>query len=113
MIPTGALTVSDDGRQATLAVRGVAVVDQPRWPAHDTPTYRALTSFRVEWAATDEAVTYEDATKQFRVVGWRANTRLEAEVEVPELDFSWRSDPLESSSATFGVIGEEVNGRYF
>jgi hypothetical protein len=51
--------------------------------------------------------------QQFRVTGWRATTRLELQVEVPALGFSWRSGPLESSSASFGVIGEEVNGRYF
>jgi hypothetical protein len=113
VIPKGALTVSGDGRRATLEMRDVAVVDQPRWPARDTPTRPAKISFRVEWTATDEPVTYEDPLKQFRFTGWHANTRLEAQVGVPSVGFSWRSDSLNTSSASFGIIGEEVNGRYF
>jgi hypothetical protein len=113
VVPEGALNVSRDGRQAALEIRGTAVVDQPGWPQRDTPTYAARTSFKVKWTATGEAVTYQDPVKQFRVVGWKATTQLEAEVEVPELGFSWHSDPLESSSAAFGVIGEEANGRYY
>jgi hypothetical protein len=113
VIPSGTLTVSADGRRATLEMRDVPVVDQPRWPARDTPTRRATISFRVEWTATDEPVTHEDPVKQFRFTGWRASARLEAKVEVPSLGFRWRSDPLDTSSASFGIIGEEVNGRYY
>ena len=36
-----------------------------------------------------------------------------AELEVPSIGFRWKSDPLATSSAAFGVIGEEKNGRYF
>jgi hypothetical protein len=113
VIPDGALTVTGDGRRATLEMRDVPVVDQPRWPALDTPTSPARLSFRIEWMATDEPVAYDDPAKQFRVTGWRATTQLEASVEVPSLGFSWRSDPMASSSASFGVIGEEANGRYY
>ena len=42
-----------------------------------------------------------------------ATAQLEATVEVPSLGFGWKSDPLATSSAAFGVIGEEKNGRYF
>jgi hypothetical protein len=94
-------------------MRDVPVVDQPRWPAYDTPTHPARLSFRIVWTATDEPVEYDDPQKQFRVKGWRATTQLEASVEVPSLDFSWRSDPMSASSAAFGVIGEEANGRYY
>jgi len=113
VIPQGALTVSADGRRATLAMRDVPVVDQPRWPARDTPTVPARLSFRVEWVATEEPVTYDDPLRQFRFTGWRASARLEAQVEVPSEGFRWQSDPLNTSSASFGIIGEEVNGRYF
>ncbi len=112
VIPPGALTLSTGGRRARLEMHDVPVIDQPRWPAHDTATYPARISFRMEWIATDEPVTFVDPAKHFRVKGWRAAARLEARVEVPALDFTWRSDPLGSSSAGFGVMGEEVNGRY-
>ena len=112
-LPAGALAVSADGKQATLAMQDVVVVDQPKWPAHDTPTYPARISFRMEWAASTTPVTVADPQKQFRFQGWEASARLEAQVEVPALGFSWRSDPLTASSASFGIIGDEANGRYF
>jgi len=38
---------------------------------------------------------------------------LEAEVEVPSIGFSWKSDPLNTSKADVAIIEEEVNGRYY
>jgi hypothetical protein len=65
------------------------------------------------WEASDEPVEYEDPLMLFRFKGWQAAARLEAQVEVPSLGFGWRSDPLGTSSASFAIIGEEVNGRYY
>lgn len=113
MIPDGALTVSADGRRATLEITGLELIEQGKWPAHDAPAIAARMSYRIEWEATGEQVRFTDATKQFRFTGWRASTRLEAAVEVPSTGFSWKSDPIATSSAAFGVIGEEANGRYF
>lgn len=113
VIPDGALTVSDDGRRAALELTSVSVIDQPRWPAHDAAFTPATMSFRIEWEATDERVTWDDRAKMFRVTGWRASTRLRASVEVPSTGFRWTSDPLEASRSAFGVIGDEVNGRYY
>ena len=112
VIPPGALTVSADGRRATLEIAGVEVIDQPKWPAHDAATTPARLSYRIEWEATDEAATYDDPAKLFRVTGWRATTRLYATVEVPAIGFRWTSDPIGTSSAAFGFIGEEVNGKF-
>ena len=113
VIPGGALEVSGDGRRASLELSSVAVIDQPRWPAHDAEFTPARLSFRIEWEATDERVTWDDRAKMFRVTGWRAATRLHASVEVPSTGFRWTSDPIASSRAAFGVIGDEVNGRYY
>ncbi len=38
---------------------------------------------------------------------------LQAEIVVPSIDFSWKSDPLATSRAAFAIIGDEVNGRYY
>ena len=65
------------------------------------------------WKSTDEPVTYQDASKQFRFTGSRGSCKLEAGVEVPAIGFSWKSDPLENSHADFAVIRHEVNGRYY
>ena len=51
--------------------------------------------------------------KQFRVEGYRATAQLEAQVRVPSIDFSWKSDPLSASRANFAIIGDEVNERYY
>jgi hypothetical protein len=105
--------VSADGRRATLGIEKLELIEQPGWPAHDAAAVAARMSFRIEWVATDETAAYSDPAKQFRFTGWRAAARLEASVEIPSTGFSWRSDPMATSSASFGIIGEETNGRYF
>lgn len=113
MIPQGALTVSPDGRSATLEPRDLPIIDQPRWPAHDAEITQARLSYRVVWTATDEPVSWIDPIKQFSVRGFRATAQVEASVEVPSTGFRWKSAPLDGSKAAFGVIGEEANGKYF
>ena len=105
--------MSADGKHALLELRATPVIDQPRWPVHDAKATPAVMSFRIVWTATDETVTYRDSTKQFAVTGWKATAQLEASVDVAATGFRWRSDAMASSSAAFGVIGREVNGRYF
>ena len=89
------------------------VVDQPRWPAIDALATTARMTFKMVWKSSGEPVTYDDASRQFRFTGSRASCQLEAQVEVPSIGFSWKSDPLEKSQAAFAIIGEEVNGRYY
>jgi len=73
----------------------------------------AIMSFRMTWKATDEKIVYDDPQKQFRVEGYRASSQLEAQVSVPSIGFSWKSDPLGTSKANFAIIGDEANGRYY
>ena len=68
---------------------------------------------RIVWKATNETISYNDPLKQFRVDGFKATAQLEASVEVPSIGFSWKSDPLETSTANFAIIGDEVNGKYY
>ena len=97
-VPAGGLTWGPDGRSATLAMRDVPVIDQPTWPATDARFIPARMTFRMTFEATDKPVTYEDKLKRFRVQGFLATCRMEAEVSVP--------------SRGFAVIGEAVNGRH-
>ena len=113
VIPAGALTITADGRRAVLEMHDVEVIDQAGWPDHNAPATPARMNYRAEWEATDDRAVYEDPMKQFRFTGWRAAGRLEASVEVPSTGFSWKSDPIATSRAAFGVIGDEANGRYF
>jgi hypothetical protein len=112
-VPEGGLDISSDGRSATLEMKDVAIVDQPKWPAYDAQPTSARLSFRVVWKATDEKVNFDDPLRQYRIVGFRATVQMEASVDVPAIGFSWKSDPLSTSRANFGVIGQEVNGYYY
>jgi hypothetical protein len=94
-------------------MENVAVIDQPKWPALDAVGVPATMSFRMTWKATNEKILYDDPQKQFRVDGYRATAQLEAQVTVPSIDFSWKSDPLSASHSNFAIIGNEVNGRYY
>jgi hypothetical protein len=112
-VPKDGLLISPDGKTATLEMKNVAVVDQPKWPALDSVGMPAIMSFKMIWNATDEKIIYDDPQKQFRVEGYLATAQLEAHVKVPSIGFSWKSDPLSESNAKFAVIGDEVNGRYY
>ncbi len=112
-MPKGGMNVSADGRTVTLEMKDVPVVDQPRWPALDAAGRPARMSFKLIWKATDEKILYDDPQKQFLVTGYRATAQLEAQVSVPSVGFSWKSDPLSASQANFAIIGEEVNGKYY
>ena len=91
----------------------VPVVDQPRWPALDSLATPARMTFKMVWKSTGEPVRYENASRQFRFRGTKASCQLEAQIEVPSIGYSWKSDALETSRADFAVIGEEINGRYY
>lgn len=107
------LQISADRKVFTLQMRGVPVVDQPRWPALDSIATPARMSFKMVWKSTGEPVVYEDSSKHFRFTGTKAVCQMEAQIEVPSIGFSWKSDPLESSKCDFAIMGEEVNGRYY
>ena len=112
-MPAKGLQISADASSAVLEIKGLAVTDQPKWPGHDAPARPAIMSFKVTWKATDEKINFEDKIKHFRFEGYRAQAQAEAQVEIPSLNFSWKSDPLATSKADFAVIGTEVNGKYF
>jgi hypothetical protein len=112
-VPNGGLAISQDGNTFTLEMQDVPVVDQPRWPALDSIATPARMSFKMVWKSTGEPVKYDDPARHFRFTGTRASCQMEAQVEVPSLGFSWKSDPLNTSKCDFAILGDEVNGRYY
>ncbi len=112
-VPEGGLVVAADGRSATLELRGLAVIDQPRWPALDAEATPAILSVKVVWTATSDRVELNDPGKHFLFHGWRAEAQAEASAEVPSTGFTWKSEPMRTSKADFALIGEERNGRYY
>lgn len=112
-MPDGNLTISPDGHTATLEMKNVSIIDQPTWPSMTAETHPAFLDFKLVWKAGANPVKYENPAQQFRFTGFEASAQLEASVRVPSIDFSWKSDPLETSKADFAVIGDEVNGKYY
>ncbi len=112
-VPDGGISFSADGQTATLEMNGLPVIDQPQWPAFNSPATPAIMSVRIVWKATPEKILYDDPSRQFRIEGYKAIAQMEASVEVPSSGFSWKSDALETSKANFAIIGDEVNGRYY
>jgi hypothetical protein len=111
-VPEGGLTISPDGRSATLVLRDLAIVDQPKFPVR-TPSTPGTLSLRVVWTATGEQATFTNPAKHFMLNAIPATAQVEAEIAVPSQDFSWKSDALETSSAAFAIIGNETNGFFF
>ncbi len=112
-VPQGGLTFSDDGLTATLSLKGLSIIDQPKWPQFMAQAIPAVMDILIVWKATNEKIFYDDPQKQCRIEGFKALAQLEAKVEVPSIGFSWKSDPLETSKANFAIIANEVNGRYY
>ncbi len=112
-VPQGGLTVSPDGRSAELRLSGVAVVDQPRWPAPDADARPATVDLTITGKATDEPYEIDDPSRQLRFRGFKATSQMSARIAVPSIGFTWRSDPIETSKAGFAILGEEWNGKYY
>ena len=112
-VPTSGLTFSADGKSASLQMTNLPIIDQPRWPAMDAETTPAFLDFKLVFTRTDVPVKYEDPMRQYRFEGFKAAAQLEASVRVPSIDFTFKTDPLESSKCDFAVMGDEINGRYY
>jgi hypothetical protein len=112
-VPSSGLIFTADGKTATLEMANVPIIDQPRWPAMDAESNPAFLDFRLMFKATDEPVKYENAMQQYRFEGFMAKAQLEATVRVPLIDFTFKTDPLETSKCDFAVMGDEANGRYY
>jgi len=89
------------------------IIDQPRWPAMDAETAPAFLDFKLVFKSTDEPVMYDDASRQYRFQGFKADAQLEALVRVPSIGFIFKTDPLDTSTCDFAVMGTEVNGKYY
>ena len=112
-VPSKGLTFSADDKMATLQMADVPIIDQPRWPAMDAETTPAFMDFKLVFTSSAEPVKYEDPMRQYRFEGFKASAQLEATFRVPSIEFTFKTDPLETSKTDFAVIGSEVNGKYY
>jgi len=79
----------------------------------DADTTPAFLDFKLVFKSSGESVEYEDPTRQYRFDGFKATAQLEATVRVPSINFSFKTDPLETSRCDFVVMGMESNGKYY
>jgi hypothetical protein len=107
------MTFSADGKTATLRMTNAAIIDQPRWPAMDAETTPAFMDFKLVFQAGNDSIKYEDAARQYRFEGVKASAQLEATIRVPSIGFTFTTDPLETSTSDFAVMGSEANGKYY
>ena len=112
-IPPGGLTYSPDHRVATIQMRDVPVIDQPRWPALDATGAPATMDFKLVFTAGDVPLMFDHPLQHFRFDGHKATAQLEAQVRVPSTGFEWKSDPLETSRCDFAILGTEVNSLFY
>jgi hypothetical protein len=112
-VPSTGLTFSLDGKVATLQMTNVPIIDQPRWPAMDAESTPAFMDFKLVFTSGDEPVKYEDPMRQYRFDGFKASAQMEATLRVPSIDFTFKTDPLETSKTDFAVMGSEINGKYY
>lgn len=108
----GNLTVSADGRSATLDVTALAGIDEPTFPKPG-PTYQATISYHIEWTATGPQYAIDNASKHYALLAYPAKARGTFKVAVPEVGFTWTSDPLETSMSSDALLGSEVNGAFY
>src|SRR3982074_2923269 len=90
---------SSDEKTATLQMTNFPIIDQPRWPAMDAETIPAFVDFKLVFTATDEPVKYEASSRQYRFEGFKASAQLEATFRVPSIDFTFKTDSLQSSKS--------------
>jgi hypothetical protein len=110
-LPDDALTVSEDGRRATLRVEDLPVIDS--FQALGPNTIPASVSFEVVWSARGEALergsTSPNGPTDPAALSGRSSQRLQP---APSRSASWASasPPGASTKDTYAQIGSERNG---
>lgn len=112
-IPDTALSLSPDGLTATVTLRDFAVLDQPKFPANTDPTYAARVDLDLTWRGFGPLLGTTNATHRYRVQFHQAIMQAAIRVTVPEIGFTFTSDPPETTQTIFAMIGEDQNGMFF
>ena len=111
-IPESSVHIAADGKSATMEVLDHAVIDEPKFPMPG-PLYQATISFHVEWTATAPQQDFSNPALHFAAKAYPAQARAWFKASVPSQNFTWASDPLETSTSSFAILGSEVNGSFY
>jgi hypothetical protein len=112
-IPHDGFRLSKDGRSARVDVRNYAVLDQPKAPVSMEPTYRAILDFQITWKAHGPLIGYTEPKKRYKLRFYAATAQIAYTARVPERNLTITSDPIETSSSVFAMMGTENNGVFF
>jgi len=111
-IPDTAVHVSADGRSASLSLSDYPVQDQPLFGANTVPTYVGRISLNLAWTAMGSQLGITDPHNHYRLQFYRATVQATIRVTVPEIGFTFISDPA-SAQTIYAMIGHDQNGMFF
>jgi len=112
-MPDGALTLSPDGLSASVRLSDFPVLDQPKFGADTIPTYAARISLDMSWQAYGPPLGVSDPRNKYRLQFHLATARIAMRIMVPEIGFTFISDPAATSQTIFAMIGHDQNGMFF
>ncbi len=117
-IPVGGVQVDLDNGKASMQASKVPIFDYGTLQnatsiGSSPPPTPGWVSFKVIWqgGTASMPVNSTDPTKGI-FSGTFASCMAQIEWQAQAGDFSFESDPLETSSSTFAEIGQEMNGSY-
>jgi hypothetical protein len=117
-IPAGGVQVDLDNGSAVMRALKVPIFDygtlqNATSSGSNPPPVPGWISFKVVWqgGVTMMPVTSTDPTKGI-FSGTFATCTAQMEWQAAAGDFTFQSDPLETSQSTFAEIGQETNGSY-
>jgi hypothetical protein len=112
-VPDDRVEVDLDDARASIDLRDVDVRDFHNIPnaLSGGPSVPANVSFHILWSGVQQRTHLHDTQKQFdaqlivdtATMAWSAHTE----------DFTFESDPADTSTTVFAAIGSERNGVFF
>jgi hypothetical protein len=111
-MPKDALQMSNNGRIVSVHLRDFPVQDQPHFP--DThPTHAAHISMDLSWQAVGRQMGINDPMNHYRLQFHKANAQVALSVTVPEVGFTFTSDPAPTSESLYAMLGYDRNGHFY
>jgi len=111
-VDPASLVRGEGGRSATLTVTNLAVVDTPKFPFNG-PSMPATVSYTIAWRAMEGPFALVNGQGRYRAQFFKAEARIGFSATIPSMNFTFQSDPAESSQSPFAILAREVNGVYF
>lgn len=112
-MPDAGLSVSADGRLATVRLRDFPVLDVPKFGVSTVPTYAARLDLDLTWRGMGSPLGFTNPKHRYRLRFYRASVQAMMRVTVPEIGFTFISDPPATTETIFAMLGHDQNGMFF